>query len=257
MKRGRPAGRALLAGLLALAACSPGGGRSPEDAARRQDAAAYLAPPAIDRAVFAAGTASLEGRAAKDAEVRLASPAGVRITARADAEGRWRLTAPVDPTGAIYGLSETLAGRTLQAEGYVFLSPQHGAWLLRAGAGARALSPGAAAPIVLDTDRAGGAVVSGRAAPRGRVAVQLNGARMGEGRADDAGAFEVRLKGPAPAGPNRLRIFGDGISAERTLNLSPPRPPEGGPLRVAPEGAGLRVDWMTPGGGVQSTQILP
>jgi hypothetical protein len=171
--------------------------------------------------------------------------------------GRWRLTVPVAGAGAIYGLSETFAGRTVQAEGYLFLSPQHGAWLLRAGAGARAISPGAAAPIVLDTDRAGGTVVSGRAAPGGLVGVQLNGSRMGEGRADDTGVFEIRLKGPAPPGANRLRIFGDGIRAERTLNLSPTAPPAGGPLRVTPQGAGLRIDWLTPGGGVQSTQILP
>jgi hypothetical protein len=26
---------------------------------------------------------------------------------------------------------------------------------------------------------------------------------------------------------------------------------------VTPQGAGLRIDWLTPGGGVQSTQILP
>jgi hypothetical protein len=80
---------------------------------------------------------------------------------------------------------------------------------------------------------------------------------MGEGRTDEAGVFEIRLKGPAPAGANRLRIFGDGIRAERTLSLSPTVPPVGGPLRVTPQGAGLRIDWMTPGGGVQSTQILP
>ena len=189
--------------------------------------------------------------------MRLASPGGGGVTVRPDAEGRWRLTAPVAGAGAIYGLSETLAGRTVQAEGYLFLSPQHGAWLLRAGAGARAISPGTGAPIVLDTDRAGGTVVSGRAAQQGLVGVQLNGSRMGEGRADDAGVFEIRLKGPVPPGANRLRIFGDGISAERTLYLSPTVPPVGGPLRVTPQGTGLRVDWLTPGGGVQSTQILP
>ena len=246
-----------LAGLLALAACSPGGTRSPDETARRQEEAAYLAPPRVDRADFGPGGYSLEGQAAKGAEVRLASPGGDGVTARPDAEGRWQLTVPVAGAGAIYGLSETFAGRRVQAEGYLFLSPQHGAWLLRAGAGARAVSPGATAPIVLDTDRAGGTVVSGRAAQRGLVGVQLNGSRMGEGRADDAGIFEIRLKGPAPPGANRLRIFGDGISEERTLNLSPTVPPVGGPLRVTPQGAGLRIDWLTPGGGVQSTQILP
>ena len=257
MSRRRLGGLVPFAGLLALAACSPGGTRSPDETARLQEEAAYLAAPRVDRADFGPGGYSLEGRAARGAEARLASPGGGGVTVRPDAEGRWRLTVPVAGDGAIFGLSETFAGRTVQAEGYLFLSPQHGAWLLRAGAGARAVSPGAAAPIVLDTDRAGGTVVSGRAAQRGLVGVQLNGSRMGEGRADDAGVFEIRLKGPAPPGANRLRIFGDGISAERTLNLSPTVPPVGGPLRVTPQGTGLRIDWLTPGGGVQSTQILP
>lgn len=255
----RPGVRAgwILAAAVILASCSPGGVRPRDAASDRQDEASYLAPPRLERAVVAGQDFALEGAAASGAQVRLVSPRGESRVTRASARGDWRLTAPITPDGAIFGLSQQVGGRTLQAEGYVFLSPTYGAWILRAGAAARPVAETPQAGLVVDSDRAGGTMVSGRAQPGGLVGVQLDGRRVGEGRADASGRFEIRLKGPAPAGDSRLRVFGDGVSEERLLAMSPPQAPGNGPLAVTPRGGSVRIDWLTPGGGVQSTQILP
>ena len=90
-----------------------------------------------------------------------------------------------------------------------------------------------------------------RRAPSGQPAV-----RAGEGRADASGRFEIRLNGPVPMGESRLRVFGEALNLETRLRLSPPAPPDAGPVRFQDAADGLRIDWMTPGGGVQTTQIL-
>jgi len=89
------------------------------------------------------------------------------------------------------------------------------------------------------------------------VVVQVNGRRSGDGRTDASGRFEIRLDGPVATGESRLRIFGDGLNRETVLRLSAPAPLEARPVRAIPDGTGLRIDWRTPGGGIQTTQILP
>jgi hypothetical protein len=100
-------------------------------------------------------------------------------------------------------------------------------------------------------------VISGQGPADGLLVVQVNGRRSGDGRTDAAGRFEIRLDGPVATGESRLRIFGEGLNRETTLRLSAPAPLEAGPVRAVPDGAGLRIDWLTPGGGIQTTQILP
>jgi hypothetical protein len=41
-----------------------------------------------------------------------------------------------------------------------------------------------------------------------------------------------------------------------TFQTAPPAPLAQGPVRSQLTDAGLRVDWMTPGGGVQSTILV-
>ena len=256
MARTPRAGRILgLSLALAAAACSPSGA-PPVAGAARQDEAAYLAPPVVDRVSAEAGATRLEGRAAAGARVRLASPGGGELAATAQG-GRWSLVVPGAGAPRVFGLSQSLEGRTTQAEGYVFLAPDGGGWLLRSGGAARPL--GAAPPrgLVIDYDRSGGAVVSGQGPAGALLIAQLDGRRAGEGRADPKGRFEIRLNGPAPMGESRLRVFGEGLNLETRIRLSPPAPPEGGPVRAEDRGQGLRVDWMTPGGGIQTTQIIP
>lgn len=247
---------AVLAAALAATSCGPA--QSPPDPAEaRQDEAAYLPPPRVDRVEPGAGAVTLGGLAAPGARVQLARPGGGSLTTTADASGRWRIAAPVQGQAQVFGLSQTLQGRTVQAEGYVFISPDRGGWLLRAGAAARPLAGAPTGGLVIDYDRSGGTVVSGQGPADALLVAQVNGRRAGTGRTDAAGHFEIRLDGPVPTGESRLRIFGEGVNRETQLRLSPPAPPEAGPVRAVAQGPGLRIDWLTPGGGVQTTQILP
>ena len=246
----------VLAAALATVSCGPS--RSPPDSAEaRQDEAAYLPPPSVDRVETRTGSLTLGGRAAPGARVQLARPGGGGLSTTADASGRWRIAAPGPGGAEVFGLSQTLDGRTVQAEGYVFISPDKGGWLLRAGAAARPLGGAATDGLVIDYDRSGGTVVSGQGPAEGLLVVQVNGRRAGNGRTDPTGRFEIRLDGPAPTGENRLRIFGEGMNREILLRLSPPAPLGAGPVRAVTQGSGLRIDWLTPSGGVQTTQILP
>lgn len=239
---------------LALAGCSPQP-PPPVPAGGRQDEAGYLPPPTVDRFQSVGPEIEITGLAAAGARVQLTRPGGERLTAEADPDGRWRLrVAGGGPM--VFGLSQVVQGRTLQAEGYVFHSPAAGGWLLRAGAAARPLGDAGRQTLVIDYDRRGGTVISGLAPPEGLLVAQIDGRRAGEGRSEASGRYEIRLNGPVPMGESRLRVFGEGLNREMLLRLSPPAPLVDGPVRVTPQVGGLRIDWMTPGGGVQSTQVL-
>jgi hypothetical protein len=241
---------------LAATACSPAG-TPPAAGASREDEAAYLPPPIVESLSPAAGSIRLQGRSPAGARVRLASLAGGELVTRADADGRWSLEVPGQGQPRVFGLSQSVAGRTTQAEGYVFLAPDGSGWLLRSGGAARPLGAGPVRGLVIDYDRSGGAVVSGAGPVDALLVAQLDGRRAGEGRVDAAGRFEIRLNGPAPMGESRLRVFGEGLNLETRLRLSPPSQPQAGPVSAQDRGEGLRIDWMTPAGGVQTTQILP
>jgi hypothetical protein len=53
-----------------------------------------------------------------------------------------------------------------------------------------------------------------------------------------------------------VQLFGDGFSDQAVVEVSPAAPLAEGPLRSQLTSAGLRVDWMTPGGGEQSTLLI-
>ncbi|MBS0362864.1 MAG: hypothetical protein JSR98_15920, partial [Proteobacteria bacterium] len=80
------------------------------------------------------------------------------------------------------------------------------------------------------------------------------------GRADAAGRYQVSLGGqnPVKPGPHHIQVFGEGYTPidQVTVQVAPAAPLAQGPLRSQLTPAGLRVDWMTPGGGVQSTLLV-
>lgn len=242
--------------LAAAAACAP---RSERGAVSEPDApaeAGYLTPPVILSASPGPAGVVLSGRAAPGARVRLATPAGEARVVPADREGGWSLTLPPAQAARIYGLSMTVRARQVQAQGYVLVSPSGQAAMLRAGAGAVRLDrPGGYGIGAFDFDRGGGAVISGWAPARAVVLVRLDGGQAAEGRADEAGRFEIPLP-PIGGGVHRLQIYGDGFQDEARVQTAAAAPLAGGPLRSQLSGSGLRADWMTPGGGVQSTVLI-
>ncbi len=245
-------------GVLALVA---GCDRSSPRAVARRDAgrasaneSAYHPAPAVDAISRDAGRVVLSGQAQPGAPVRLATPDGRVVAVIASRGGRWRIVLPPSPDMRLYSLSMIDGGRAVQSEGYLAVAPDVVAQL-RAGAGATTYGAAVGRPRVtaVDYDSKGGFVVSGVAAPGQTVAVRLDGADRGGIRADAAGRFSLALDEPIAAGSHVLEVD----QASLTVDVTPAGPMPAIPLRAARTVQGWRVDWTTPGGGLQTTLLFP
>lgn len=217
--------------------------------------AGYVSPPAVTEARPSTAGVDLRGAAPADAEVRLATPAGQALSTRADAGGRWRLRLPASGEARIFGLSAASDGRRVQAQGYVLVGPRGETAMLRAGAGAQRLDRGPGSRIAaVDFDDEGGALVSGWASPGTDVAFHLDGRVLGEARADGDGRFSYALS-RLTSGHHRIAAVGVGFTDEIAIDTTPAGPLTEGPFQTRPVDRGLRADWLTPGGGVQSTVL--
>ncbi|THD77709.1 MAG: hypothetical protein E7812_13190 [Phenylobacterium sp.] len=246
-----------LAAMAALSGCQRHPAQAPDPAQAEADQAGYASPPIVTQARPQAGGVQLSGAAPAGAQVRLGAPTGGAVFARADAAGRWSLVLPPDPHARIFGLSAKVGGRQVQGQGYVLVTPQGPAGQLRAGAGAIRLDPQPTPSIgALDFDRAGAAVISGRAPPASLVFLRLDGRQIAQGHTDPSGRYAIALSQPIPHGAHGVEMAGDGFARAVRVQLTPPAPLAAGPLRSQLSGDAVRVDWMTPGGGLQST-ILP
>ena len=253
---------ATVLGALALAGCDGGkiGWRhepSP-DAEHPGALASYLKPPRVAAAARQADGVALSGEAEPKASIRLGAPTGEALTGQADETGHWRLLAPLAAEPRLYGLSMTLNGRTVQAQGYVMVTPQGRAVLLRAGAGAEVLAGASSPPHILavDYDHSGGGVISGVGSPGAGLGVRVDRITRAEGKADEDGRFTLSLSQALSPGPRTIQVSGEGGEQQIVVDVIPPDPPVGGPMRATATPIGWRVDWMTPGGGVQTTQLL-
>ncbi len=65
------------------------------------------------------------------------------------------------------------------------------------------------------------------------------------------------LPKPLAPGARRLQAVTPKAVAAAQITVTPPAPPRDGPYRAVPEGGGWRIDWVTPGGGPQTTLLLP
>jgi hypothetical protein len=252
-----------LVGVLAAAALGLGGcGPQARVAAPTGEAAqetGNLTPPQLDTVLVGPDGINLGGAAPAGGKVRLATPAGQASFATVDADGRWTLVLPPAAEPRIFGLSVSARGRQVQAEGYVLVTPQGQAALLRGGASAlRVDSPARPGLRAIDFDRGGGVEVSVQASPKATVILRFDGHEAAEGRADATGRYVASLGAQTPIRPgaHQIQVSGDGFSDQVTVQLSPAAPLAQGPARSQLTPAGLRVDWMTPGGGVQSTLIV-
>ena len=220
--------------------------------------AAYLPPPSVTATRLEGANLVLIGAAPADARVRLATPEGETRFATANDKGVWTLVLPGAAQPRIFGLSATAGARQLQAEGYVLITPAGEAVLLRAGTGAaRVGRTGKNGLDVVDFDREGGAVVSGRAPAGAALSIHIDGRQLAEGRADASGRYVVALtQQPLAGGMHQVDVFGDATENTVNIDTTPAPPLASGPFRATTVPAGLRIDWMTPGGGAQSTIIL-
>ena len=246
----------LAAAVLGLAGCGKTPAHTPA-AASQEPQAAYVSPPSVLSVTTAASGVALVGAAPPDARIRLATPGGEARFAQAGAAGAWSLALPPSSDVRIFGLSAAAGGRQVQAQGYVLISPDGRAGLLRAGAGALRLDrrPPSAVGAV-DFDREGSTVVSGTAPAQAYLSVEVDGAQAAQGRADAQGRYSIALQAPLRTGRHQVTVVGDGVSESARFEASPAGPLAPGPIhrQVTPDG--LRVDWPTPGGGIQSTVLV-
>lgn len=223
--------------------------------------AAYLTPPQPVSVRADARGVELSGAAPAGSRVRLASPSGEASFAGADADGRWTFALGALASPRIFGLSATTGPRTVQAQGYLLVTPGGQAALLRAGAPAARVDASPRPGLrTLDFDAGGALEVSVAAPARATVILRLDGRQVAEGRADEAGRFTASLPATGQpairAGAHHVEAVGDGFADGAAVQLTPATPLAEGPLRSQLTPAGLRVDWLTPGGGVQSTILV-
>ncbi len=244
----------------ALAGCGPsGGGVAPAGRTASSPEGSYLAPPALESAQhFASGRILLVGRAPPTAHVRLASPQGQALFATSDRAGAWRLSLPASPETRLFGLSVIDASRPLQAQGYQAVTPGGTVAELRAGAGARVLDAGGRRPriLALDFDRKGGAVISGFATAGSALGVRIDGVARGSARAGPDGRFTLAFDEPLAPGPHRFEVVTAGGTSGVDAVVSAAGALTTGPFSAARAGEAWRIDWTTPGGGMQSTLLF-
>ncbi len=179
------------------------------------------------------GRAVMAGRASPGAQVSIHSGEQLLGQVIADKTGDWVmiLEAPLKPGAQVLTLSAQ-AGRNGQIlskdsavisvperpDGEVFVAvsrPDRATRILDQGL------PGTAQPGVsvagVDLPATGGAMLSGRAEPGGRVRVYLDNQPVGEATADPKGAWELAYTGGVAAGKHMLRA--DQLDAENKVML--------------------------------------
>jgi hypothetical protein len=255
---------ALMLGVAACGRADPGSApaaSAPAAATAQAPDPGYRAAPQISAlARGPEGALSLSGRATPSSQVRLASPAGARLETTADGQGDWRT--PLGPVSepALYGLSAETAGRRVQAEGYVAILPGGPTVaLLRAGGGAQVLDGGKPGLrlLAVDTDSGGATVVSGLAGSSGApVRVLVDGQVAIEASAAADGRFSLTLPKALPPGPHHIQALTAKAAVAAAITVGPIAPLADGPYRITPAGGGWKVDWTTPGEGLQTTLLL-
>lgn len=248
---------------LTTAACGRPGpfpAREAQAGAEAPDPGYRAAPQVSGAAMDSSGAMTLNGRALPSSRVQIVSPAGARIETSANGSGLWAASIGPLSEPVLYSLEEETRGQTVQAEGYVAVLPGAPAVaLLRAGFGAEVMRGAGKAGLeilAVDYDAAGAAVVSGRAPPASPVRVLADGQPPVEGAAGPDGRFSLTLSKPLPTGVHRLQALTPKGEARVEFTVTPPAPPKGAPYHAQPLSFGWRVDWITPGGGVQTTVVL-
>ena len=244
--------------LLLMGACGDGG--QPvwkAEAARSAAADGYLVPPrALATHVGRAGIA-IAGLAAPGSRVRLGEPTGELRYGVADEAGLWTIVVPPSSDLRLFGVAMSVNGRSIQAEGYLAVSPEGRAALLRAGAGALVLAPQSRRPLILslDFDRDGAAMVSGVGTVNADIGLRLDRTAAGGTVVDRQGRYSFALSRPITPATHELEISGEG--GEDVVVVATDRPAAlDRPFRASRLPNAWRIDWMTPGVGAQTTLLF-
>jgi len=250
---------ALLAACTALSGCSRAAPSHPS-AHAPDPLAGYLPPPQVLQAERHGQAVLLTVAGTPGAMIRLASPDGSAIAGAADRKGAVSLSAPAGPTPRLYSLSERVGGRLARAVGYVAVLPAPGppAALLRPAAAALPWTRVATERglLAVDYDASGAAMASGRAWPGETVRLLLDGKEAGEDPADAAGVFSASLSKSLTPGPHVLDVVGQRLRASASFTDARSTGLAKTFFEASRMDGAWRIDWLTPGGGVQSTILF-
>jgi hypothetical protein len=246
-----------LAAVALTAACdapSSGANSAPEASTERD----YRpAPELLSAADLKGGRLALAGTAAPGAEVRLATPEGAAAFAKADGQGIWRLEIAAAAMPRLFALSMSDHGRIVQAMGYLFVAP--GAMArLRAGGGTESLAPArhGLAVLALDYDGKRAATLSGRATPGEALSLHVDGVERAQGLADKTGRFTLSLSEPLGAGSHAFDLASASGEARFSASVDAAAPLAHTPFAAGRAADAWRIDWITPGGGQQTTLVF-
>lgn len=261
-------GTVLAAATCLLAACQPPR-PAPKDSAAEEAAAleakGYTHAPAITAVAGGEpGFVVVGGDAPADSRVRFAFTdplkGGVQaVGVTADALGHFHAEVPMTASDGLYDITVDDGGRPRQAEGRLFVPPDHPerAALLRPGAASRLLRPHALGVTMSDYDAAGAFAVSGRVAPDAAVTVIVNNEIRALVRSDHQGNFDAATQVPKP-GPvpqtETVIVQAGKDSFRRDVQVVGADPATGDRMTATPDG--WRIDWHLPGGGGQSTVVF-
>jgi len=250
----------MVAGL--ISACAPRADDPIAPADAQSALVGYLQAPRLTATTLSDRSFSVKGAAAKGARIRLSSPEGQAFGTTADDSGLWQIDVPRNAAMAqqamLFGLSEDIEGRIIQAEFYVALLPdaQVPVVLLRAGTGAQTLASGTAFAITTaDFDNAGGLTVSGFAPAAKPIKASVNGSEPIETFVGADARFSVGLTGSSSAGVRQIQILSGIDQRTLTLDVSAHRLAPGTLADTTRLVGGWRIDWTTPSGGFQTTYI--
>lgn len=243
-----------------LTACTP----KPSDQTPVSDVQSaqvgYLQAPRLTSASLSDRSFIVAGSGVKGARIRLSSPDGLAFGTTADDSGRWQIELPRGPQqqAMLFGLSEDIDGRVIQAEFYVALlpDPQVPVVLLRAGTGAQTLVKRGSFDITTaDFDGAGGITISGFAPAGKSIKAIVDGAVASEALVGVDGRFTLGVIGPPLGGKCIIKLSIGDSSLTLNLDISPHKLKAGNLFDTVRLFDGWRIDWTTPSGGIQTTFI--
>jgi len=246
--------------VLALAGCNRGDQTLASAPASSDGQAGYAAPPLIQSAQRIGDQVVISGTADAGGRLRLQAPEGDAFGGTTGADGTWAMPAPTDGRPRLYAVGEDLGGSILRADAVVAALPSgRPAALLRAGVGSLVLGPLGTAPQIeaVDYDAGGWAFVSVHGRPDEPLKLLVDGRPVADIKANSRGHFDQALK-PADlsAGVHQLQLLSSSGAGEAQITVSPAPDLGGRPYLARRQGAAWRIDWKTPGGGVQ-TSVIP
>ena len=99
-------------------------------------------------------------------------------------------------------------------------------------------------------------MISGGAPTGASVSITVDDQKRGLAKAGADGRFLLALNEPLKEGAHSILAESVGTRVQRTLVVSAPPYPSGGPFQARAVDGGWQIDWLTPGGGVQSTVLF-